>query len=53
MLGALAAMPARADLQAEMNQFFDSLATTTDPTITSTARRPPPIPPSPRPPGAA
>ena len=33
------AMPARADLQDEMNVFFDSLANTTDPTITSTARR--------------
>ncbi|MEZ5936213.1 MAG: conjugal transfer protein TraH [Alphaproteobacteria bacterium] len=39
MLVGLTATPARADLQAEMNQFFDSLATTTDPTITSTARR--------------
>ncbi|MEZ5933216.1 MAG: conjugal transfer protein TraH [Alphaproteobacteria bacterium] len=34
-----AVMPARADLQDEMNVFFDSLANTTDPTITSTARR--------------
>ena len=33
------AMPARGDLQDEMNVFFDSLANTTDPTITSTARR--------------
>ncbi len=35
----VAAMPAQADLQGEMNQFFDSLANTTNPTITSTARR--------------
>ena len=35
----ITAMPARADLQGEMNLFFDSLANTTDPTITSTARR--------------
>ena len=39
MIGLFAASPAQADLQAEMNQFFDSLATTTDPTVTSTARR--------------
>ncbi|MEZ5934831.1 MAG: conjugal transfer protein TraH [Alphaproteobacteria bacterium] len=31
--------PARADLQGEMNQFFDNLGNTTDPTVTSTARR--------------
>ena len=35
----VSAIPARADLQDEMNLFFDSLANTTDPTITSTARR--------------
>ena len=28
----IAATPVRADLQGEMNQFFDSLANTTDPT---------------------
>ena len=33
------AAPVRADLQDEMNVFFDSLGNTTDPTITSTARR--------------
>ena len=35
----IAAAPARADLQGEMDQFFDILANTTDPTVTSTARR--------------
>jgi conjugative transfer pilus assembly protein TraH len=38
-LAGIAATPVRADLQGEMNQFFDSLANTTDPTVTSTARR--------------
>ncbi len=39
MLGLALALPAKADLQGEMNQLFDNLGNVTDPTITSTARR--------------
>lgn len=39
MLGFTLALPAKADLQDEMNQLFDNLGNVTDPTITSTARR--------------
>ncbi|MDH3664161.1 MAG: conjugal transfer protein TraH [Alphaproteobacteria bacterium] len=37
--GMIVAGPAKADLQEEMNLFFDGLANVTDPTLTSTARR--------------
>lgn len=39
ILGLALALPAKADLQGEMNQLFDNLGNVTDPTITSTARR--------------